>query len=48
MQDASGVQSFKYGKMGELIENIHTFVMPRLCASDSCTESIAYHLNKID
>lgn len=27
-QDASGVQTFKYGKLGELIENIHTFVVP--------------------
>ena len=27
-QDASGVQTFYYGKLGELIENIHTFVMP--------------------
>ena len=28
LQDASGVQTFKYGKLGELIENTHTFVMP--------------------
>ena len=28
MQDASGVQTFAYGNMGELIENIHTFVVP--------------------
>ena len=28
MQDASGVQTFKYGSMGELVENIHTFVVP--------------------
>ena len=28
MQDASGVQTFNYGRMGELIENIHTFVVP--------------------
>lgn len=28
MQDASGVQEFSYGKMGELIKNIHTFVVP--------------------
>ncbi len=28
MQDASGVQTFSYGKLGELIENNHTFVMP--------------------
>jgi RHS repeat-associated protein len=27
-QDASGVQTFDYGKLGELIQNIHTFVMP--------------------
>jgi len=27
-QDASGVQTFNYGKLGELIENNHTFVMP--------------------
>jgi RHS repeat-associated protein len=27
-QDASGVQNFYYGKLGELIKNIHTFVMP--------------------
>lgn len=27
-QDASGVQTFKYGKLGELIGNIHTFVVP--------------------
>jgi len=27
-QDASGMQTFKYGNMGELIENIHTFVVP--------------------
>ncbi|HBG69914.1 MAG: hypothetical protein A2W93_14980 [Bacteroidetes bacterium GWF2_43_63] len=28
MQDASGVQSFEYGNMGELIKNTHTFVVP--------------------
>ncbi|MBN2729328.1 MAG: RHS repeat protein, partial [Bacteroidales bacterium] len=28
MQDASGVQTFTYGNMGELIENNHTFVVP--------------------
>ncbi len=27
-QDASGVQTFEYGNMGELIKNIHTFVVP--------------------
>ncbi|PKP00905.1 MAG: hypothetical protein CVU11_16780, partial [Bacteroidetes bacterium HGW-Bacteroidetes-6] len=27
-QDASGVQTFEYGDMGELIKNIHTFVLP--------------------
>ncbi|HBG69166.1 MAG: hypothetical protein A2W93_07790 [Bacteroidetes bacterium GWF2_43_63] len=27
-QDASGVQIFAYGNMGELIKNIHTFVVP--------------------
>jgi RHS repeat-associated protein len=27
-QDASGMQTFEYGNMGELIENIHTFVVP--------------------
>ena len=27
-QDASGVQEFYYGNMGELVENIHTFVVP--------------------
>ena len=27
-QDASGVQEFYYGKLGELTKNIHTFVMP--------------------
>ncbi len=27
-QDASGVQTFEYGKLGELIKNIHTFVVP--------------------
>jgi YD repeat-containing protein len=28
MQDASGVQQFSYGKLGEVIENIRTFVLP--------------------
>jgi len=28
MQDASGVQTFEYGNMGELVTNIHTFVVP--------------------
>jgi RHS repeat-associated protein len=28
MQDASGTQEFSYGKMGELTQNIHTFVVP--------------------
>ncbi|MDD3875177.1 MAG: JAB-like toxin 1 domain-containing protein [Bacteroidales bacterium] len=27
-EDATGLQSFSYGKMGELIENIRTFVLP--------------------
>ena len=27
-QDASGVQTFEYGNMGELVKNIHTFVVP--------------------
>jgi len=27
-QDASGVQTFTYGNMGEIIENIHTYVVP--------------------
>jgi len=27
MQNTSGIQTFANGKMGELIENIHTFVM---------------------
>jgi len=27
-QDASGMQTFEYGNMGELIKNIHTFVVP--------------------
>ncbi len=26
--NTSGVQTFEYGKLGELIENIHTFVVP--------------------
>jgi RHS repeat-associated protein len=29
MQDASGVQQFSYGAMGEIIQNIHTFVLPQ-------------------
>ena len=29
LQDASGVQTFTYGKLGELIQNIHTFVVPQ-------------------
>ena len=29
MEDASGWQSFKYGKMGEVIENNRTFVLPK-------------------
>jgi hypothetical protein len=28
MQDASGVQQFSYGKLGEVVENIRTFVLP--------------------
>ncbi len=28
IQDASGVQSFEYGKLGEMTKNIHTFVTP--------------------
>lgn len=28
MQDASGTQEFYYGNMGEIIQNIHTFVLP--------------------
>jgi YD repeat-containing protein len=28
MQDASGVQEFSYGKLGEVIENVRTFVLP--------------------
>ncbi|MDD6583065.1 MAG: SpvB/TcaC N-terminal domain-containing protein [Bacteroidales bacterium] len=28
LEDASGFQTFKYGKMGEVIENNHTFVLP--------------------
>ena len=28
MEDASGFQTFFYGKMGEVIENNHTFVLP--------------------
>ncbi len=27
-QDASGMQTFTYGKLGELIQNVHTFVVP--------------------
>ena len=29
LEDASGWQSFKYGKMGEVIENNRTFVLPK-------------------
>jgi RHS repeat-associated protein len=28
MQDASGIQEFEYGNMGELVKNIHTFIVP--------------------
>jgi RHS repeat-associated protein len=28
MQDASGVQEFNYGNMGEMIENTHTYLVP--------------------
>ena len=28
MEDASGFQKFSYGKMGEVVENIHTFIVP--------------------
>ena len=28
LEDASGFQTFKYGRMGEVIENNHTFVLP--------------------
>ena len=27
-EDASGIQTFKYGKLGELVENIRTFALP--------------------
>ena len=28
MEDASGVQEFEYGNMGEIVQNIHTFIVP--------------------
>ncbi|MBP1646550.1 MAG: hypothetical protein H6Q16_2128, partial [Bacteroidetes bacterium] len=27
-KDATGTQEFTYGNMGEVIENIHTYVVP--------------------
>jgi len=39
MQDASGVQTFEYGNMGEMTKNIHTFAVPSVSSSIICAVS---------